>query len=526
MAEESGYRFMNDLIDNHSERMQNLKRYYPFFYLQSFSLSQYKEGKYAYLDMGYITLALLRFFIEENNFNEREVMIGQVYRFLQDLLKRDFDLQTEPEEMKELTAYLFDKLRNDGKPFEMEYFDPADRKRKSARMKLIDSGLSAGNVVYSITSDAIEFYLDTKEIKDESKINIEQLLLEKMIQTKNFTGGIEVVRRMNSEVNRLRQRKKEVLLILSYNVFEGIQALDEFNRTGIRWFREEQKAFERNKELTEAARQRAEATPEIREETLKEIFLLDSELKRAMMNHGRLLADCMELQVRADEIIHKYKFSRLRNSFDFRGFMEKAKEADDASLLEHLILPIFRPHTDKYFDPAKVDGLLAAAAKNEETAEAEEKGEEADYRFDDEVEEERIGENYRMILKTLLDTLMVSEQFDLRDFNRILENKYFDEIFKNSDYYSFLVHLCQKREYDLSQIRKKQDTFLEDTLAALLREGNDNKYRGLRFRIELLSDVAPSEDEEEKEPEELQHSITFAAGESTFATTNIRFVRM
>ena len=47
-------------------------------------------------------------------------------------------------------------------------------------------------------------------------------------------------------------------------------------------------------------------------ESLKGIYQLETELKKAMANHGELLADCMDLQVRADEMIHKYKYSRLR----------------------------------------------------------------------------------------------------------------------------------------------------------------------------------------------------------------------
>lgn len=523
MSTEADYRLINDIIDHHGERIQNLKKYYPFFYLQAVSLAQYREGKYAGLDMGYISLALLRFFIEENNFNEREVTLKQVYAFLTELLRRDFDLRVPPEEEKELAAYLFDKLRNDGKPFQFEYFDPADKKRRTARIKLIESGISGGNVVYFITADAIEFYLDTKEIREESKINIEQLLLEKMIRTKNFTGGIEVVRRMNSEVNKLRQRKKEVLMILGYNVFEGVAALEEFNRTGICWFREEQKAFTRNKELTDAARQRAESAQVTDERALKEIFLLDSELKKAMTNHGRLLADCMELQVKADEIIHKYKFSRLRNAFDFRDFLERAKERDDASYLAELVLPLFRPRTGKYFSLSQVDNLLSVSVQNEEKPQAVQDGEEADYRFDDELEEERIDGNYRAVLRTLLDTLLVRQEFDLAEFNRVLENKYFDAIFKNSDYYSFLVQLCQKRLYDLAEIRKKQDTFLDGILAGLLSELPDSKYRGLRFSVELLSDM---EQEDGAEGTQLAHSIFGDAGGETFFTSNIRFRRL
>ena len=123
MSEETGFRLRSDIIDNHGERMQNLKRYFPFFSLQAASLSQYREGRYAFLDMGYITLALLRFFIEENNFNEREVNLKQAHAFLAELLRRDFELELPPQEAADLTAYLFDKIRNGGRPFRMDYFE-------------------------------------------------------------------------------------------------------------------------------------------------------------------------------------------------------------------------------------------------------------------------------------------------------------------------------------------------------------------------------------------------------------------
>lgn len=62
---------VNDIVSGHRARMLNLKKYYPFFKLTEISLSQFKDGKYEILDMGYIVMGILRFFIEENNFNEK-----------------------------------------------------------------------------------------------------------------------------------------------------------------------------------------------------------------------------------------------------------------------------------------------------------------------------------------------------------------------------------------------------------------------------------------------------------------------
>ncbi|MCH5272852.1 MAG: hypothetical protein J1E35_04200 [Lachnospiraceae bacterium] len=514
---DSTYQMLHDIIDFHNDRMQNLRRYYPFFCLQNTAFHLFKEGKYAFLDMGYITLAVLRYFIEENQFNDRALQYPEIYAFLSGVLSRDFSLSLPEEEEKELIGYIFDKLKNDGKPFVMEYFDPQKKTKASVRMKLIDAVLSGNTVLYTVTADAIEFYLDTKEIREESKINIQQVLLEKMIHTKNFKGGIDVIRRINSEVNRLRLQKKEVLALLGSNVFDGVKALEEFNQTGMRWFSEEQTLFSHNMELMERARAKAEETAsgERDMEALRGIYQLETELKKAMANHGELLADCMDLQMRADEMIQKYKYSRLRGAFDFRAFVAAAEEAQDVSMLSHFVEPLLMPRLRKQFTLLQTDELFSQPAEPGETAELTGGSEEEMYVFDDEIEEERISGNYTAIAKTLFEELLLAERVTLSELNRKLEIKYFDGIFRNSDYYSFLVHICQKKEYDLEQVLKKQDTFLEEILAGVLREQPEHKFAKLKFRLAM-----------KPEAEELLHKIAGPERDATFMTTEIVFERM
>ena len=53
----------NDIVHEHRVRMLNLKKYYPFFKLTEISFENFRQGQYADLDMGYIVMAVLRFFI-------------------------------------------------------------------------------------------------------------------------------------------------------------------------------------------------------------------------------------------------------------------------------------------------------------------------------------------------------------------------------------------------------------------------------------------------------------------------------
>lgn len=524
----SNYILRSDIVNHHSERMNYLKKYIPFIRLLETSLSQFRDGKYAIVDMGYITMAVLRYFIEENHFNDRPLSYQEITDFIGDLLTLDFDLKLSIEETKEISDYIFDKIKNDGKPFTMDYFDPAVKKVKTARTRLIESKLIGNSIVYSITADAIEFYLETKEVKEESKISIQQLLLEKMIAAKNFKGGTDVVKRINSEVGKLRVKKQEVILLLGMNVFEGVKALEDFQKTGMQWFEEEQKAFTRNKDLIEQALRKAEDLA--REhgngveytKTLEDIYELEMELQRAMNHHSALLADCMELQIKSDEIISKYKYSRLRNAFDFNRFVENAKSSNDVSSLSILVKPLCNPYLRKSFSLGNIDEILTYAANKEEAKEEVKEVKEEVYRFDDELEEERISGNYYAMLKVLLQTLSIRDSFTLKEFNQELELTFFDDIFKNSDYYSFLVHLCQKKEYHLNEIMKKQDTFFDAILARFLELEANAKYRKLVFSLQLSSTF----EDISTESDSIEHTITMLDGERQFVTSNIVFVRL
>lgn len=514
---------IQEVVDFHYERMQNLKKYYPFFRIKDSTLTQYKEGKYADIDMGYVLMAVLRFFIEENNFNNMEVTYAKYAAFLSLLLERDFGVSSSADETKELIGYIFDKIHNEGKPFYMDYYDPVMRKKNVTRVKLINSQLDGEQVTYTLTSDAIEFYLDTKEIKDESKINIEQLLLEKMIRSQDFRSGIQVVRRINHEVNMLRLRKNEVIQVLSNDVFEGMKAYDSFVKTGMKWFEEEQRLFSKNTELIRKAVEKAElgngadGQTESYMQSLQDIHELEKELLKAIGKHNELLVDCMDLQKKADEMLKTAKLGRLRASFDFKDYESKIRLKQDTNLLKAMIEPLLLPNIRKTWNLASIDELTTYPQNSEEQAEKIEEVETTMYAYEDEKEDERIRSNFMSIARTLFDMLIAKEQFDLISFNRKLEVKYFDEIFKNSDYYSFLVHLCQKKEYRLWEIEKEPDTFLEGIISYMLQLPENEKYRKLHFEIVLS----------EKLSEEMIENIQVVSNEEkvSFFTSNMKFAR-
>lgn len=498
MAEK--YIMIHDIMSEHKDRMLNLKKYYPFFVLCETTFSQYKDGKYVELDMGYITMATLRFFINENNFHESEITYEQYERFLSEILRREFRLELDMEEEKELIGYVFDKIKNDGKAFHFPYFDPEEKKKKTARVKLIDSRIVDGVVLYHVTTDGIEFYLDTKEIKEEGNISVQQLLLEKMIQSENFAGGIEVVRRINNEVNKLALQKKEVLDLLSYDVFSGAKASEAYMETVAKWFEDESKLFEKNRALIDKAFQKAnigvtganQEAPngmQIRglsanAEILSEIHKLDTELKKTIIKHGELIKETIELQNIADEMIARAKLRKLRPVFNFRDTLKKIMDSDQPERLGMLMQPLFMPRLHKTFAMENIDRMLDSRMDNGDVSEKVEKRQvDADYVFKDELEETRIATNFGRLFTELLEQLWKHGKTTLPELMAIYEIKFGKEIYTNGDVYSFLVHLAQKDIYDLKKMQDKQDTFLEGLVMDKITIEKKDQYGSMVFHI-------------------------------------------
>lgn len=480
----------NDITADHRERMLNLKKYYPFFKLSEISFSWFMEGKYDNLDMGYILMAVLRFFIEENNFKERDVTYPQYFSFMSSCIKRDFGISLDEANNKVLVDYIFDKLKNEGKPFSFEYFDPFDRVKKSSRIKLLESRISDGVVHYSISPEGIEFYLDTKEIRDESKISVEQLLLEKMIRSKDFAGGTKVVLRINAEVEKLWVKKNAVCELLAMDVFAGNKAYEEFVDTGIRWFEEEQKLFVKNSELIEAALSKAESdkssnNSESFYRTISEIDRLNTELKVAMSNHSKLLKACTELSIYTDEMIKKSKLTRLRSRFDFASTLDYMVKHNRPQILGIMVRPFFLPNIHKTFSLEKIEDILTYRQSDTEKAETVKHEEAVDIIFQDELDDERFANNVKTLMRILLELLSEKDEVTLREYHERVSLLLGDKVSQNGDYYTFLVHLCSKKEYFITQSDSEKETFLDECMGEFINTPQFSGFCGMHFVLEF-----------------------------------------
>ncbi len=513
MAEE--YTLIDDIIKNHGERILNLRKFYPFFTLAEGTFNQYKDGRFRFLDMGYITLAVLRYFINENNFSDTPVKYKGYERFCMELLRRDFDIKLRradiqnlsvagddtaqersnlseeriftEQEMKELVRYIFDKIRNNGRAFEFGFYDPAKKKTGVARVRLIDSIVRENEVDYTITEDGIEFYLTTKEVRDESRINMDQLLLEKLIRSENFHGSLDVIERINIEVKALDKKREEVVQLLLSDVHAGTAAVDEYMDSVAIWFAEERKSFAKNRELLDKAVSRLSYGDT--SQTARDITRLQNMLKLTIESHSELIQKAAELSRFSDEMVRRSRTRSLRTSFDYEALLGRIIREGRPDVLEMFAAPFLLPRRDKSLAVSTIDNIILQ--KTGDSLKGEQKEKEApdlNFRYDDEVLSENMGINFSRLFMELLGRLRRWESLTLQEYNAILEVKFGQDIYRNRDYYSFLTHLAGKTSYSVKSIRNDAETFLEEMVLEYMPEDALDDYMDMSFEIEFTGD--------------------------------------
>jgi hypothetical protein len=119
-----------------------------------------------------------------------------------------------------------------------------------------------------------------------------------------------------------------------------------------------------------------------------------------------------------------------------------------------------------------------------EIAEAVSEGEEQAYVYEDEVEDARIQKNCILLFENLLHTLEEKGSFTLKEWQELLKTQLGERVVKNADYYSFLVHLAQKKEYCIRKMIEKPDTFLEEAVKVFLEEHKE--YEDVTFMLQMI----------------------------------------
>jgi hypothetical protein len=166
-------------------RINNLMKYFPFFEMKRLNKLNSKYGEY---DMGALTLFILSILLYKGHFKDKGLTFAEIHEGLHLYIKKSYNVEFEGEEKEEFTRYVLDKVQNEGSPFIYEYYDSVQGKKvgRNIRYIAIKRNDADDRPYYYITSDGIDFFLQTKEFGEESKITIHLMILKKLIENEDY----------------------------------------------------------------------------------------------------------------------------------------------------------------------------------------------------------------------------------------------------------------------------------------------------------------------------------------------------
>ena len=157
--------------------------------------------------------------------------------------------------------------------------------------------------------------------------------------------------------------------------------------------------------------------------------------------------------------------------------LEQAMEADAPALLAHVLMPFAAPKIHRSFNLHDIDHLLNVSAGTKDSGEkVESKTIDPDFKYEDELLDDQIEINFARMFRELLDQLSKWGKLTLKEYNGILEIKFGKEIYRNRDYYAYLVHLAGKTRYDLAAMQEKQETMFEEIVVRRMSEEDRERY--------------------------------------------------
>ena len=198
--------------------------------------------------------------------------------------------------------------------------------------------------------------------------------------------------------------------LLGMDVFEGEKRYRQYMETTTKWFAEEQKLFAKNKALVDKAIERAsfeqsgsgQATS-LQSRVLEDISALETELKKTIYNHSRLISETTSLQQLSDRMIEQAKLRRLRPVFDFRQQMLNLMQNDTPQNMAHVLMPLFAPKIDKSFSMRTIDNMLTLRGDDKVKGEKVEKyAPDFDFEYEDEVLDKKISINFARLFYDLM----------------------------------------------------------------------------------------------------------------------------
>ena len=450
---------LNNTLKECPDRVESLRKYYPFFYLLNYKYTTL-EG-YKHINMGEVCLSLLSFMFYENKLKNHKIQFVNIKDFLEMLLVNLYDIVPTESDLNKFTNDVLDKVQGENGAGYSVSFPIYDKNKDKTTIKnvkyIIRSGEEySGKQNFEITPLAIDLILATKEFTEESKITISLLLLKKLITDSEYDSALLSLTQVNAEVIKQIAKVHEVEMNLIYGGNNGYDSFVKYRDLADKRQKEEEELFSETMEQVRLLRE--EFATKVKKSEIGEkernAFIcldeMDKELNKTVELHQQLLGKIVILTRKADDILKQKRIKLLRPSFDFSTYMDRLSKVGSAENLSHFLAPFMPLNICKSFSLGKINDMLTGGANRIERESLDINEEDYLVNIDTDkfnrIIRERVFFNYRYVIEHLYMILEENEEIDMKSIIDISTEENIENIFKNPDFIGVIIEMIRANE--------------------------------------------------------------------------------
>ena len=479
---------MGEELSGFAGRIQNVALFQPLFDLQ-------RSRKYPEYDALAIGFGILLFTLENMLIGRDHCDHQDLASYVRLMIAESYNVQLSENESSEMAYYFLDALRNNGRPFDLEFKDletGGDVRCKFALIEVANYEIH-GKMRFKLTDAGLDLLFKTKEIYKELRISISQLYLRQQIEKGVFHEALRTIDDLYVQVQDVHGKIERIRKLVLRNVSDVsvgnyIALMEEVTEQ----LRREKEVFS---SLQTLLRETAD-TYRFRELNVKEresfnqLITVSTRLDLVVNEHNRLFTSKLSLgslleEAMLDSLANTF---RVKVNFEHEFADQVIMENTPLDSLRQVLNPLFKCKRTPHFNLLRV--LEPQSLKSEDTEQQEMFSGPSEEDFVRAAERERLMKQQRdartlNYLAIILGALESQSEQSLQGILATLPTETYVQVISEVEFYAFLVQLHQMGEIPLvvdEEMRSKIIDSESSNLPFLLLNYLDEHPEASRYR--------------------------------------------
>lgn len=512
---------LNQVLKGYSNRVPTISSYY--FLTTAFS-SRNKFKEFSNEEFFNMVIQLL-LFIFSKTLKRQDCLKEDLEEFITELNFKIYKKKLTQKELSELTGYITNGLKNNGKDMMFEFYNPETEDVETYKIGLLKhtniKNSTGGYILsYSLTTEALKLLLSTKEYDEMYQIQVGQMMAKLRIENGDYSGAKEEIQNIINTLNIQQQsitnylkcvkndiyysQKEKFVDILSDSMKVLTNEMDNYD-----FLKNEVLELIKDKEefLTNDVDKKNDNISKIQNEISLMKELIDG-INIAKNESINLMNHIQNFRVEYDDILYKMLKNGISSKFNFNDIVLGNIERSTVNVdnLHNLYKSLFLPKLNEvfYIDTPYQEQKLLTVTK-EVNIEINNDWDEIDTKRK-ELENKLIMENedyYYFFIRELITFAIKNNSFTLKDFlNSFIKSNQtvYMELTKSSMLLrNLILTLVNDKELNLNKIKNSlnKTTFsqskeiqFERIFERLLNEDDslDDKFENL-YTTQLSEDI-------------------------------------